>query len=103
VWLHLDYGGTGQGFGGHSLMLGPDFKHRKDCERGPNYAGVYLDSILRIADAGSWDKLPGKTIRADSDSGKVYGIGHIVKDKWFYPENEILRLNSESEAAWRRA
>ncbi|HZZ77140.1 MAG TPA: hypothetical protein VFE62_01395 [Gemmataceae bacterium] len=98
VWIHLDFGGTGQGFGGHALMLGPSFKHRKDCEKGPNYTGVYIDTILRIADVSSWDKLPGKTIRVDSDHGKVYGIGHIIKDNWFYPEQVLSALNEEGEA-----
>ena len=85
-WLHLDYGGTGQGFGGynpHSTGHG-----------GGNYAGVFIRRVLEVAGVGRWDQLVGKTIRVEADHGKVYRIGHIVNNDWLNPGEEFGKLES---------
>lgn len=91
-YLELDYGGSGQSFGGYVLLPGPSFTSRKAAESGPNYAGIFIEQILRIAGVESWEDLPGKTIRAKASWGKVKAIGHIVKDKWFDPEEAFEAL-----------
>ncbi|HDZ27037.1 hypothetical protein LCGC14_1009410 [marine sediment metagenome] len=82
AWLHLGYGGSGQGFGGHSLYLPKSFKHHK-VDSG--YAGHFIWRVMEIADVSEWGKLKGKTIRVKSSHSKVEAIGHITKDDWFNP------------------
>ena len=74
--LTLDYGGVCQGFGNHEL------KYEK-------YGVVYLERILQAVGVDKWERLLGRNIRADAEHGKVHGIGHIINDKWFYPEQDL--------------
>ena len=46
---------------------------------------MFITRCCQIADVQRWEDLPGKTIRVDADHGKVYGIGHVLNDDWFYP------------------
>jgi len=85
VWLHLDYGGSGQGFGGYSLYLPEGYKHHKF----QSPAGHFIYRSLEIAGVEDWDDLPGKTVRVKSTHSKVHAIGHIVKDDWFCPESDF--------------
>lgn len=99
AWLHLDYGGSGQGFGGYSLGLGSDYKHRSDapehlfCQR-------FLRRCMEIAGVTRWADLPGKTIRVETDTprGLIVGIGHIVKDDWFRPKVDATAIFGEEAA-----
>ena len=81
--LHLDYDGSGQGFGQHTL----DEPIKKDGKfLGRVGTAVGMDSIMKVLETlgvESWEKLPGTYLRADSDFGCVYRIGHITKDNWF--------------------
>jgi len=49
--------------------------------------------ILEIAGAESWDELKGKTIRVrkTDEWGSIISIGHIIKDDWFNPEEELSK------------
>lgn len=89
AWLHLDFGGSGQGFGGYSLGSSIPGLVERDSR---NWAGIHIVSILSVVGVPDWSMLPGKTIRADIGKGRINGIGHIVKDKWFYPEEVTARL-----------
>lgn len=86
AWLFLDYGGSGQGFGGYSLYLPKDFTHH-GIDAG--YAGHFIFRCLEVAGVDKWEDLKGKTIRVMHDKegigGKIIAIGHIVKDDWFNP------------------
>lgn len=86
AWLHLSYGGSGQGFGGYALYS-PKTVHHKG-----NYAGHFIWRVLEVADVTSWDKLKGKTIRVQSAQDKIHAIGHIVKDIWFNPSEEFKKI-----------
>lgn len=92
AWLHLDYGGLHQGFGGYALYLPKDYKNTG----GKNYAGHFIFRCMEIAGVSSWDKLKGKTIRVRSDKdglgGNIISIGHIVKDDWFNPTEEFKTM-----------
>lgn len=88
AWVHLDYGGSGQGFGGFALYLPKEFRDHG----GPNFCGHFLWRVMEVAGVASWDQLKGKTVRARCDHGQVYGIGHIVKDDWFYPDEDFQRM-----------
>lgn len=91
AWVHLDYGGSGQGFGGYSLYLPDNFKHNSIKESG-NYAGHFIWRVMEIAGVSEWSQLKDKTVRAKSEHGKVHAIGHIVKDDWFNPSEDFKNM-----------
>lgn len=90
AWLDLDYGGSGQGFGGFSLYLPNSFKNHD--ARGPNYAGHFIWRVMEVAGVTDWSKLPGKTIRVKQEHIGVRAIGHIVNDDWFNPYEDFKEM-----------
>jgi len=90
AWLDLDYGGTGQGFGGYSLYLPKPYTHH-DLQ-GPNYAGHFIWRVMEVAGVTEWSNLPGRTIRARCEHISVHAIGHIVKDDWFNPGADFEQM-----------
>ena len=93
VWIHLDYGGCGQGFGGYILYVPRDWKHHS--VDGPNYGGHFIYRCLEVAGVEKWSQMRGKTVRADIQDGLIKGIGHIVKDDWFYPGKDFLAATEQ--------
>ena len=89
-FVYLDYGGTGQGFGGYQLY-NPNFPHSK------SFAGKYIYKIMEVVGVTEWSKLEGMTVRVRASHNKVHAIGHIVKDRWFDIEREALELDSSDE------
>ena len=81
AWISLDYGGTGQGFGGYVLYLPMLFKHH-DMN---SVAGHFIWRGMEVAGVTEWDKLAGKAIRVKARDDGVKAIGHIVNDDWFEP------------------
>jgi hypothetical protein len=69
-FLHLDYGGSAQGFGGYDLRF---------------FGYSILAEIMKTVGVESWEKLPGKHLRADTDWGKVHRIGNLLRDEWLDP------------------
>ena len=88
AWLMLDYGGSGQGFGGYALYLPKSFTHHSML----SHAGHFIFRCMQIADANEWSKLKGKTIRAKCTHDHVEAIGHIVKDDWFSPSEDFKAI-----------
>lgn len=86
AWIHLDFGGSGQGFGGYALYLPKSFKHHKENS---DYAGRFIWRVMEIAGVSKWSQLEGRTIRAKADWSSVKAIGHILKDDWFTPETDF--------------
>ena len=101
--LQLDYGGTGQGFGGYAPYLPKAYSRHKleSC------AGHFIWRCMEIAGVASWDAITGKTVRVKLDKpgsgGSILGIGHIVNDDWFYPKADFAdgrtRVLSREEVA----
>jgi len=85
AWLHLDYGGSGQGFGGYALYLPKSYSNHELM----SVAGHFLFRCMEIASVEEWAKLPGKAIRVRASHSKVYAIGHITKDDWFCPSDDF--------------
>lgn len=86
-FLHLDYGGSGQGFGGYALFS-PEFK--------TDATGLWIWRCMEIAGVSEWTCLPGRTIRVRANHSSVEAIGHILKDLWFDPKKELAALNEPS-------
>lgn len=86
AWLHLDYGGMGQGFGGYVLYLPKGCAHH---DQQSTFAGHFIWRVMEIVGVNNWKDLPGKTIRVRASHSKVHAIGHIVKDDWLCPEEEF--------------
>jgi hypothetical protein len=93
AWVSLDYGGSGQGFGGFSLYLPKSFKHHN--LKGPNYAGHFIWRVMEVAGVEKWSQLKGKTIRVQCEHSGVQAIGHIVKDDWFNPSEDFKAMSVE--------
>ena len=90
AWIHLDYGGCGQGFGGYSLYLPKSYKHHK-LDSG--HAGHFIWRVMEIAVVTEWNQLKGKTVRVKAEHNGVQAIGHIVKDDWFDPSEDFKNEN----------
>lgn len=89
AWLMLDFGGSGQGFGGYSLYLPKNFKHHKL----ESPAGHFIWRVMEVAGVSKWDELKGKTIRVKGNHSTIEAIGHIVKDDWFNPSEDFAKLD----------
>jgi hypothetical protein len=85
AWLSLNFGGTGQGFGGFALYLPKSYSHHSIL----SVAGHHIFRIMEIAEVEKWSQLPGKTIRVEGSWTEIKRIGHIVKDDWYSPQNDF--------------
>lgn len=93
AWLTLDYGGSGQGFGGYTLYLPSNYApHNLESP-----AGHFIWRCMQIAGVSRWSDLKGKTIRVRKTDkfGRIEAIGHIVKDDWFDPDADFAALRKE--------
>jgi hypothetical protein len=89
AWVTLDYGGSGQGFGGYALYLPKDFTHASNRL---NYAGHFIWRVMEVAGVSKWEQLAGKTVRVRCEHSTVHAIGHIVKDDWFNPADDFAAM-----------
>jgi len=93
-WIELDYGDSGQSFGGYVLHMSDNDENQKNKN---NYAGHFIMRCIQIGGVQRWEDLKGKTIRIISDNDKIYAIGHIVINDWFDIEADFKKLQNESE------
>lgn len=90
-YLTLDYGCSGQGFGGFALYLPSSWKHH---DKYAPYAGHWIFRLMEIAGVTNWRDIPGKTIRVKARWSEVEEIGHIVKDDWFSPKKDFEAMKA---------
>ena len=88
----LDYGDSGQGFGGYVLYLPQTFKHHKL----ESVAGHFIARVMEVAGVDSWDRVVGRTVRARASRDRVHALGHIVKEDWFDPDADFAPLRSKA-------
>lgn len=82
--IDLDYGSSGQGFGGYSLDTPLKDKDDKFIRRiGTALGMTCIMDLLECLEVSRWEALSGVYVRADASYEKVYRIGHLLKDKWF--------------------
>lgn len=93
-WVFVDHERGSQGFGGYTLYLPKDWgNHSTNI----NYAGHFITRVLQVAGAGSWEKLKGMTLRIDWEFSEIYGIGHIIEDDWFYPQDDFEKMKAHGD------
>lgn len=90
-WLILDYGGSGQGFGGYCLAR--DI-HTELTTPSPNFCGIFIQRCLEIGGVDKWEALAGRPIRVQlaNPYGRILAIGHFIEEKWFDPEEDTKTL-----------
>lgn len=76
--LSLDFGGTGQGFGG----LGLSHEDKNGNTVIETKVGEIIFAILKTVGAETWEQLKFKYVRAgiDRESGLIRAIMHITDD-----------------------
>lgn len=86
-WVHVDLGGSSQGFGGIVLYLPKAARNHRLMSP----AGHWIWRVMEVAGVTSWGDLPGKTIRIQKEdyNSPIVKIGHIVKNDWFCPSEDF--------------
>lgn len=84
-WIRLDYGGSCQGFGGYALYLPKAFKSHNKV----GMCGHWIFRCMEIAGVYNWKDMVGKSVRVKTEHSKIHGIGHIIKDDWFFPAKDF--------------
>lgn len=84
AWLHCEWDGGGQGFGGYVF---DEYDANKKRRVGVAWGMEFLCRVLDVLEVDSWEKLPGTPCRIVSDHCKIHKIGHYLKDKWFDPND----------------
>lgn len=87
AFIHLDYGGTGQGFGGWAFDEPAADRAPDSRRRGAAFGCDFILRVLEVLEIETWEKLPGTSCRVEASSGKVHRIGHYLKDQWFDPRD----------------
>lgn len=79
AWLHLEFDGSGQAFGGYVL--------------GKGVASFWIDRVLTVVGVSNWEDLKGQHIRVrhDTEFGGIIAIGNFLKNSWFYPKEELRK------------
>lgn len=97
--VSLEYGGSGQGFGGYTfdepVREGGEFKGRI----GTAYGMEFVARILKVVGVEKWEDLKGKYVRVDASHTKVHRIGHVIEDRWFDPETDLEAFIKKEQPA----
>jgi len=80
----VKYGDGGQRFGGHAL---DNYDKVRECRVGSAYGTEYILRIMKTLKVYDLFNLKGTPIRVDASTSEIFGIGHFIEDKWFYPSD----------------
>lgn len=86
VSLCFEYECGCQCFGGHVL---DQYDKGKERRVGTAYGCEYIQRVMAAVGVSEWSQLKGKHVRVRAEISKVHAIGHIVKDRWFNPEEDM--------------
>jgi hypothetical protein len=97
--LHLNFGGTIQGFGGWCLDdINPEDKTKS---RVPTVlTGAVVMGIMEALEIESWEALKGAHCRVKSKPGwgsPLLAIGHFLKDQWFWIQSTMDQWVAEKD------
>lgn len=76
-WLHLDYGSSGQGYGGYGLG-----SYKQGDSHGLDFGMATIQRVMQVVGVEKWEDLPGKYVRTEHNWTRVTRIGNILKDDW---------------------
>lgn len=80
-FVHLDFGGSGEGFGGYAMdelvREGSEVKGR----RGTAFGMQFVERVMRACGVDDWSKVAGRTViclrDGDEWSGRIVGIAPL--------------------------
>ena len=78
IWIFVQIEGGGQGFGGYLLS-------HMDRDPSPHLA-AWITGLFKLFEVETLEALKGEPCRVDADFGRIYRIGHLLRDDWFDPE-----------------
>lgn len=81
AFLHLEHERGHQGFGGY-ILYSPN--------SGRDVSGKFIWRCLEVLEVRDWNDLKGKSLRIKIGEGLIRSIGHVIKDQWFTPSEELL-------------
>ena len=93
--IGLDYGGSGQSFGGWCLDTVNQVYLDGDREapmRIPTELGSGLLLGIDRVFGCDWEQLRGASCRAYGHNSRVIALGHFLKDKWLWLQEEPLEF-----------
>ena len=89
--LHIEFAGSGCGYGGYAL----DEWNQQAKRRVGWVQGIQvLADLMAAVGVRKWEDLPGTYVRCEHEGwgGKILKVGHVIEDKWFcmndYTEKE---------------
>lgn len=94
-YIRLDYGGSGQAFGGYCLDdVNPKYlssgRDRSVPVRIPTRLGSSLLLGIDALFGCDWEELRGKPCRALTTRWKALALGHYLEDKWLWLDTATL-------------
>lgn len=97
IRIFVDYGGSGQSFGGYCLANLSRIQKGED--RYSNLMTIWIAELMRVFEVECFDYIAGKPCRVKIIDGKIVEIGHFLKDSFFSPDkaNAMAGLAVEQE------
>jgi len=93
AYVTLNYGGSGQAFGGWALDNPVKDASDKFIGRFGTAEGMqFVERTMKAIGATSWEKLKGLHCRVEVIDGRIARIGHIIRDDWFEPAKLFEKL-----------
>jgi hypothetical protein len=83
MYVTLDYGHSGQSFGGYTFDA-YDPKLERRIVAG-SYGMRFVTDLMRAVGVDRYEALPGTVVRVEASHDSVYRIGHFLRDTWFDP------------------
>lgn len=87
-WIHLEFDGASQGFGGFCLGGHPYVESAlRNHSSQKNLAAEFISQVMAVAEVERFSDLRGRIVRVRSVEkyGPISAIGHPLKDMWFAP------------------